>query len=51
MSKFRNFRKVWVMQIWVNFWIAKYMGNVSMDKFLKTLPIMVGQYMAKYMAK
>ena len=29
------------MQIWVNFWISKYMGNVGMGKFLKTLPIMV----------
>ena len=36
------------MEIWLKFLKSKYMGNVSMGKFLKTLPITVCQYMAKY---
>ena len=36
------------MEIWVKFCKSKNMGNVSMGKFLKTLPITVCQYMAKY---
>ena len=36
------------MEIWVNFEKSKNMGNVDMGKILKTLPIMVCQYMGKY---
>ena len=36
------------MAIWLKFYKSKYMGNVSMGKFLKTLPITLCQYMAKY---
>ena len=36
------------MEIWVKFCKSKYMGNVGMGKFLKTLPITVCQYMGKY---
>ena len=48
MGKFSNFKKLWVMEIWLKFCKSKYMGNVTMGKFLKTLPITVCQYMAKY---
>ena len=36
------------MEIWVNFEKSKNMGNVDMGKILKTLPIMVCQYIRKY---
>ena len=48
MGKILKFKKLWVMEIWVNFEKSKNMGNVDMGKILKTLPIMVCQYMGKY---
>ena len=39
MGNFSSFQNLWVIEIWVKLCKGKYMGNVGMGKFLKTLPI------------